>query len=112
MKILALSSSGIAALAISFFMLSSAQAASLDQSKIGLQLYSLRNQFQKDTPGTLDEVKAFGVRNVELAGTYNLTPEQFKQQLDARGLNAVSAHFAYERFPMTWKASRATRKFS
>jgi sugar phosphate isomerase/epimerase len=77
---------------------STARAGSLSSGSIGLQLYSLRAQLQTNTPGTLDEVKAFGFRNVELAGTYNLTPEQFRQQLDARGLKAVSAHFPYERF--------------
>ncbi len=98
MKISALAASRMIATAAAFFMLTSLHAGSLPASKIGLQLYSLRNQFQKDVPGTLDEVKAFGFRNVELAGTYNLTPEQFKQQLDARGLVAVSGHFAYERY--------------
>lgn len=66
--------------------------------QVGLQLYSLRNQFAKDVPGTLDIVKGFGVRYVELAGTYGLTPEQFKSQLDARGLQAVSGHFSYDSF--------------
>ena len=28
----------------------------------GLQLYSLRDSFKKDVPGSLDKVKAFGVR--------------------------------------------------
>ena len=65
---------------------------------VGLQLYSLRNQFSADVPGTLDKVKGFGVRYVELAGTYGLSPEQFKTQLDARGLKAVSGHFPFEHF--------------
>ena len=65
---------------------------------IGLQLYSLRNQFERDLPGTLDDVKRFGFKNVELAGTQGLTPEKFKAQLDAHGLKAVSGHFPYERF--------------
>ncbi len=100
MKFLSLSSwPGSLALAVSFSVLASTtQAASLNRNKIGLQLYSLRVQLQKDTPAALDEVKAFGFRNVELAGTYGLTPEQFRQLLDARGLKAVSAHFPYERF--------------
>ena len=63
---------------------------------VGLQLYSLRDQFKKDVGGTLDQVRAFGITNVELAGTYGLTPEQFKAQLDARQLKAVSSHFSYE----------------
>jgi sugar phosphate isomerase/epimerase len=63
---------------------------------VGLQLYSLRDQFKKDVAGTLDQVRAFGITNVELAGTYGVAPEKFKEQLDARGLKAVSAHFSYE----------------
>jgi len=65
---------------------------------VGLQLYSLREQFAKDVPGTLDEVRAFGFKDVELAGTYGLTPEQFKSELDSRGLKAESGHFPFERF--------------
>src|SRR5688572_23543184 len=61
---------------------------------VGLQLYSLRDQFKKDVAGTLDQVRAFGITNVELAGTYGVAPEKFKEQLDARGLKAVSAHFS------------------
>src|ERR1035437_7227850 len=37
---------------------------------LGLQLYSLREEFAKDVPGTHDKLKAFGFKNVELAGTY------------------------------------------
>jgi sugar phosphate isomerase/epimerase len=65
---------------------------------LGLQLYSLRDQFAHDVPGTLDKVREMGFTNVELAGTYGLTPEQFKAELDARGLKAVSGHFPYETF--------------
>ena len=63
---------------------------------VGLQLYSLRNQFAKDVPGTLDQVRSFGIKYVETAGTYGLTPEKFRSELDARGLKAVSGHFGYE----------------
>ena len=52
---------------------------------VGLQLYSLRDQFGKDVPGTLDEVKQWGIRYAELAGTYGLTPDAVQAQLaDAR----------------------------
>jgi sugar phosphate isomerase/epimerase len=73
-------------------------AAPINPAQMGLQLYSLRTELAADVPRTLDEVKSWGITNVELAGTYGLTPEQFKAQLDARGLNAVSGHFPYERF--------------
>lgn len=65
---------------------------------VGLQLYSLREQFGKDVTGTLDQVRRFGIEYVELAGTYNLTPEKFKEQLDSKGLKPISGHFSYERF--------------
>src|SRR5215471_844701 len=65
---------------------------------IGLQLYSLREQFKKDVPGTLDEVKKFGFKYAEVAGTYDLPPEKFKQELETRGIQPIGAHFAYERY--------------
>jgi sugar phosphate isomerase/epimerase len=65
---------------------------------IGLQLYSLREQFGKNVSGTLDEVKSFGIKYAELAGTYGLTPDKFKAELAARGIKPISAHFGYERY--------------
>src|SRR5438105_1728061 len=52
----------------------------------------------KDDQVTLDKVRRFGIKHVELAGTYNLSPQKFKEMLDAKGLNPVSTHFPYERF--------------
>ena len=65
---------------------------------IGLQLYSLRDQFAKDVPGTLAKVQDFGFTYVELAGTYGNTPEKFKQMLSERGLKPVASHFPYEKY--------------
>lgn len=65
---------------------------------VGLQLYSLRDGFKKDVPGTLDVVKAFGFKYVELAGTYGLSAADFRKQLDARGLVAIAGHFPMERY--------------
>ena len=65
---------------------------------IGLQLYSLRDSFAKDVPGTLAKVKELGFKNVELAGTYNMKPDEFTQKLKQVGLKAIAGHFAYERW--------------
>ena len=65
---------------------------------VGLQLYSLRDQFKKDVSGTLDEVKKFGFKYAEVAGTYGLTAEQFTAQLAARGIKPIGAHFDYDRY--------------
>ncbi len=67
------------------------------KERIGLQLYSLRDQFAKDVPKTLDQVRDFGIKYVETHSTYGLTPEKFRAELDSRGLKAVAGHFAYER---------------
>jgi sugar phosphate isomerase/epimerase len=64
---------------------------------IGLQLYSLRAQFGKDVPGTLEQVRSFGIKYVETHSTYGLTPEKFRVELDSKGLKAIAGHFAYER---------------
>src|SRR5579862_2192249 len=65
---------------------------------IGLQLYSLRDQFKKDVPGTLAEVQKFGIKYAELAGTYNVPPADFKAQLLAHGITPISGHFGYEQY--------------
>lgn len=64
---------------------------------IGIQLYSFRDQFKTDVPGTLDKVKSFGIKYVETAGTYGTPPAKFRALLDERGLKAVSGHFPYEK---------------
>jgi sugar phosphate isomerase/epimerase len=65
---------------------------------LGLQLYSLRADFTKNVEMGLDEAKKFGFKEVELAGTYNLPPEKFKEMLEKRGFKAVSGHFPYAKF--------------
>lgn len=65
---------------------------------VGLQLYSLRNQFKQDVPGTLDQVAKFGFKYVELAGTYGKSPEDFKKELEAKGLVAIAGHFGFDRY--------------
>jgi len=65
---------------------------------LGLQLYSLREQFKKDVPGTFNVVRDLGFHDVELAGTYGKTPEEFKALLAANGLKGVAGHFGFERF--------------
>ncbi len=66
---------------------------------LGLQLYSLRDAFKADVPGTLDKVKAFGFTDVETANTYGLGAEKLLAMLKERGLNPVSGHFQYD--PLT-----------
>jgi sugar phosphate isomerase/epimerase len=64
---------------------------------IGLQLYSLRDQFKKDVPGSFDEVQRFGFKYAELDGTYKMPPEQYTAMLTAHGLKGIAMHFPYEK---------------
>ncbi len=65
-------------------------------SPVGLQLYSFRNQFAKDVPGTMAKVRELGFREVELAGTYGLSNSDFRKLLDQNGLKAVSMGAGFE----------------
>ena len=60
--------------------------------KPGLQLWSVKDALESDTPGTLRKIGAMGYREVEL---YQLppSPSAFKQQCADAGLTIVGGHF-------------------
>ena len=59
---------------------------------IGLQLYSVRDEMEKDFKGTLRQVKAFGYDGVEFAGLFGHSAQEVKAMLNEIGLIPVSAH--------------------
>jgi sugar phosphate isomerase/epimerase len=63
---------------------------------VGLQLYSFRTQFANDVPGTMAKVRAMGFREVEVAGTYGLSPADFRKLLDQNGIKAISLGASFE----------------
>ena len=65
---------------------------------VGLQLYSLRAEFTRNVPTTLEKVKSYGIKYVETAGTYGLSATRFREMLKTNGLEAVSGHFPYDRY--------------
>jgi sugar phosphate isomerase/epimerase len=60
--------------------------------KIGVQLYTVRDQMAEDLTGTLKRLAEAGLKHVELAGLSGKTPEEFGDVLRSTGLSAVSAH--------------------
>jgi sugar phosphate isomerase/epimerase len=64
--------------------------------EIGLQLYSLRNEIPKDVPGTLKQVKTWGITEIEGIGTYGMSPGEFLKLAESTGLKliAIGADFA------------------
>ncbi|WP_435353223.1 FG-GAP-like repeat-containing protein [Emticicia sp. SJ17W-69] len=66
--------------------------------RIGLELYSLRDYFKNDVPGTLAYVKSLGINEVEVAGTYGMITEDFKAELDKAGLKPYSTLLDFNLF--------------
>lgn len=61
-------------------------------NKIGVQLYTVRNEMAKDFDGSLSKIAEIGYKQVEFAGYYNRTPEQVKALLTKLGLESPSVH--------------------
>ena len=62
---------------------------------IGLQFYSLRNQFEKDVSGTLDLIRSWGIQTIEGGETYGIERSEFQEMLDAKGFQVVSVGVDY-----------------
>ena len=63
-------------------------------SRIGVQLYTVRNQMRESVEKTLEQVARTGYKEVEFAGYFGRTPQQIRSILDASGLTSPSAHSA------------------
>jgi sugar phosphate isomerase/epimerase len=77
-------------------LLASASALAAETHPLGLQLWSLRNQFTASLPQGMAEVKALGFTEIETAGTYGHTAKEVRALADANGLKIVGAHIPYE----------------
>jgi sugar phosphate isomerase/epimerase len=71
-----------------------ARAAAGAKPPLGLQLYSLRHMLEKDVPGTLKQVKAWGFDEVETFGKFG---GEIAPQLQAAGLKARAMHIGFDR---------------
>ena len=65
---------------------------------IALQLYSVRDELNKDFLGTLKKVKEMGYDGVEFAGLHGYSADEVKKMCEDNGLIPVSAHVAYDEF--------------
>ncbi|HEV2860576.1 MAG TPA: sugar phosphate isomerase/epimerase [Pyrinomonadaceae bacterium] len=61
-------------------------------SSIGMQLYTVRRELEKDFGGTLARVAALGYREVEFAGYFNRPPKEVRGLLDRHRLKSPAAH--------------------
>lgn len=63
---------------------------------VALQLFSVRDTFEKDPMGTLKQVKEIGYDGVEFAGLFGNDPKALRAELDTLGLRAISAHVPFK----------------
>jgi sugar phosphate isomerase/epimerase len=89
--------------------------------KIGLQLYTLRNEMGKDPKGTLAKVAAQGYKNVETYGYgdgkwFGMNAAEFRATLKSNGLSTPSGHtfpgsiFLQSGWEEKWKPAVADAK--
>ena len=64
----------------------------MENLKIGIQLYSLRDEMKKDMDATLKRVAEMGYDCVEFAGFFDVPAQEVKAMLKKYGLEAVSVH--------------------
>ncbi|MEP2239735.1 MAG: sugar phosphate isomerase/epimerase [Maribacter sp.] len=64
--------------------------------EVGLQLYSLRNQFKMDVSNTLGLINEWGITKIEGGETYDMPLEDFKALLVENDLEMVSVGAGFE----------------
>src|SRR5439155_9817434 len=77
--------------------------------KIGLQLYTVRDQMKADFEGTLARVAQIGYKEVEFAGYFNHSPTEVRAILAKNGLSSPSTHIMLGELD-AWKAALDTAK--
>ena len=63
--------------------------------RVGIQLYSLRDDARRDLEGTLANIATIGYKDVELLGSmdnFGMPPTRLRSVLDRNGLSAPSTH--------------------
>jgi len=60
--------------------------------KLGVQLYTIRELFEKDYQATLKALAEIGIKDCETAGFYDHKPADVRQAMDDLGLVSNSAH--------------------
>jgi len=71
-------------------------AAAHGSLRVGLELYSMRKELDRDVPGALSLVRRMGFTEVEIAMLHGLSANEFAAALKAAGLKATSMAAGYE----------------
>ena len=71
------------------------------EQKFGVQLYSFRDEMAKDALGTLKQIAAIGIKEIESARSakghyYGLSPQDMKKACEDLGMSLKSGHVALD----------------
>lgn len=78
--------------------------------RIGLELYTVRNEMQVNVEDTLDRVAAIGYRDVEFAGYFGREPAALRAKLDTLRLEAVASHVSLKDVETNWDSTASAAK--
>jgi sugar phosphate isomerase/epimerase len=79
--------------------------------KVGVQLYTIRDEMKADFDGSLAKVAAIGYKEVEFAGYFGRTPQQVRAALEKNGLTSPACHLDYDLLaPGKWPAQIESAK--
>jgi len=65
-------------------------------SKVGVQLYTVRDNMKTDFDGTIAKVASIGYKEVEFAGYFGRSAKEVRAVIDKNGLAAPSTHVQYD----------------
>jgi sugar phosphate isomerase/epimerase len=77
-------------------------AATHQISKVGVQLYTVRDLMKTDFAGTIAKVASIGYKEVEFAGYYDHSPKDVRAILDKVGLTAPACHVGMDVVENHW----------
>src|SRR5215468_1419518 len=69
---------------------------------VGLQLYTLRDQLEKDVAGTIQQIAKIGYQDVEIYSLYGKSPAEFRTILKDNGITASSGHYLLPDVKTQW----------
>ena len=72
---------------------------------VAMQMYTLRNECEKDYPGTLREVAKIGYPAVQVSGLHACTARQIHKAMDDLGLGSAGTHVGLEMLEKDFNAA-------
>src|SRR3974390_2010375 len=77
-------------------------AATHEIKKVGVQLYTVRDDMKKDWAGPIGKFAGVGCKEVVFAGYFDHKPAEVRSILDKDGLTAPSCHVSYDVVENHW----------